>query len=260
MASSLHRAVKGRSAGREGGGVEVRIGPDRVDAIADDGRLVEVQCGPTSALRPKLGRLLPDHRMRVVLPVIVSRRIVRRSPEGAGSARLSPKKGSAFDAFEHLVGLAGMLAHPNLELRVLEVEVDEHRAPARGRRGFVVVDRALRAVGSERVVDAPAGLWALLPEGLPEPFTTRDLAVRSGRPEWLARRAAYCLRVSGAAVSEGHRNRFRVDRAAISQREEGREGHDLRPPCRGVVEEGLTTASGETGGRPGGASLGSTRR
>jgi hypothetical protein len=216
MESSLHRELKRRFAGGGGDWVEVRVGCDRVDAIAPDGRLVEVQCGPTASLRPKLGRLLESHRVLVAQPVIEARRILRlQSPSGpVQSARTSPKRGGPFDGFEHLIGLAGLLSHPGLEFVVLAVEVDEDRLPGRGRRGYSVLDRRLRTVVSETPIRGPDDLWALLPDGLPDPFTTRDLAERSGRPEWLACRAAYCLRVAGAAVTVGCRDRRRAYRAS----------------------------------------------
>ncbi|QDV32736.1 hypothetical protein [Tautonia plasticadhaerens] len=214
MESSLHRELKRRFAGGDGSWVEVRLGRDRVDAIAPDGRLVEVQCGPTSALRPKLGRLLPGNQVLVAQPVISARRILRLETPGgpARSSRTSPRRGGPFDAFEHLVGLAGLISHPSLEVVVLAVEVDEERIPARGRRGYVVADRRLRRVVSETSIRVPADLRALLPDDLPDPFTTRDLAERSGRPEWLARRAAYCLRVAGSAVQVGCLDRRRAYR------------------------------------------------
>jgi len=43
----------------------------------------------------------------------------------------------------------------------------------------------------------------LLPDGLPDPFTTRDMAKGYGRPRRMAQAVAYCLRVSGAAKVVG---------------------------------------------------------
>ncbi len=211
MESSLHRTLKQHYAGGLGGRVEVPLGVDRVDAITVDGQLVEVQCGPTAALRPKLGRWLDRARVRVVLPVVVARRIVRRSGRNGPdlSARFSPKRGLIFDAFEHLVGLAGLLPHPNLEVLITAVEIDELRRHAPRVRSITVLDRRLRRIVSETSVQMPDDLRALLPPDLPEPFSSRELAALTGRPEWIARRAAYCLRVAGTAVEVGRIGRFR---------------------------------------------------
>jgi hypothetical protein len=211
MESSLHRTLKRHYAGGPGGRVEVPLGRDRADALTVDGQLVEVQCGPTASLRPKLGRWLDGSRVRVVLPVVVARRIVRRSHRDGPdvSARFSPKRGLLFDAFEHLVGLAGLLPHPNLEVTIAAVEIDELRRCGSRGRSIHLLDRRLRHIVSETSVQTPDDLRALIPAGLPDPFSSRELAALTGRPEWIARRAGYCLRVAGAAVEVGRIGRFR---------------------------------------------------
>src|SRR5579883_2246090 len=78
METSLHRALKEQYATGGSGRPEVVIGGFRVDAVDEAGRLVEVQSGPLGPLRGKLRRLLPDHRVRIVKPVVLRRRIVRR--------------------------------------------------------------------------------------------------------------------------------------------------------------------------------------
>src|SRR3712207_5908641 len=79
----LHRQLKERFGLEAGGRSEVVVGGYRVDAVAPDGQLVEVQSGALGPLRAKLTRLLREHRVRVVKPVVVARRIVRRAvPDG----------------------------------------------------------------------------------------------------------------------------------------------------------------------------------
>src|SRR5208337_3530454 len=98
------------------------------------GLLVEIQSGPLGPLRAKLGRLLPEHRVRVVKPVVLERRVVRRArTDGPDlSARRSPKRGAVVDLFEDLVGLARILPDPNLDIEVLPVSIDEIRVCAAG--------------------------------------------------------------------------------------------------------------------------------
>ena len=52
---------------------------------------------------------------------------------------------------------------------------------------------------------SPDDLLTMLPPGLPDPFTTADLARQLGRTRHLAQEVAYCLRESGAlqVVSRG---------------------------------------------------------
>ena len=205
METSLHRELKERYGPGTGGRTEVSLSGYRVDAIGGDGTLVEVQSGALGPLRGKLATLLgrAGVSVRVVKPVVVARRVVRRArPEGADlSARFSPKRGSLADVFDDLVGLARTFPHPNLTVDVLAVEVDEIRVNRRRRPGYAVVDRRLRAVVETVRLRHAVDLWNLLtPAPNPdEPFTTADLAERFGRRRDFAQRVAYILRHSGAA-------------------------------------------------------------
>ena len=95
METSLHRALKTLYAARDEGCSEVAVEGFRVDAVDEDGRLVEIQSGALGPLRGKLRQLLPRHRIRIVKPVVLGRRLVRkaRSDGPVVSVRLSPKRG-----------------------------------------------------------------------------------------------------------------------------------------------------------------------
>lgn len=203
MESTLHRQLKARYGPDRGGRVEVTLGPYRADAVGPDGEWVEVQSGALGPLRAKLERLLNVGRVRVVRPVVVERRIVKRTrPDGPdGTGRLSPRRGSLLDAFDALIGLARVFPHPNLTIDLLAVAIDEVRVPRRRRPGYAVVDRLLRDVRQTASLVKADDLWSLLPADLPAPFTTIDLAQYLDRPVDFAQRIAYCLRHSGAAVS-----------------------------------------------------------
>ncbi|WP_422925155.1 hypothetical protein [Singulisphaera sp. PoT] len=205
METSLHRELKERYAESNGGRSEVVLKGFRVDALSADGTVVEVQCGALGPLRPKLRSLLSDHVVQVVKPVVVARRVVRRARrDGADvSARFSPKRGQISDVFEDLVGLIRLFPHPNLRLDVLAVEIDEVRVPRRRWPGYLVVDRSLRVVCETKTLRAPEDLLGLLPDGLPDPFTTLDLAEHLERSVPFAQRVAYCLRLAGAVESIG---------------------------------------------------------
>ncbi len=79
METSLHRALKERYASGKGERREVIVESFRIDAIDDAGQLIEVQSGPLGPLRRKLHALLPRHRVRVVKPLVLARRIVKKA-------------------------------------------------------------------------------------------------------------------------------------------------------------------------------------
>ncbi|OJW04198.1 MAG: hypothetical protein BGO49_21640 [Planctomycetales bacterium 71-10] len=209
METNLHRSLKERHGPTAGGRCEVSVDGFRIDAVAADGTLVEIQSGGLGALRPKLRSLLPRHRIRVVKPIALSRVVVRRaSADGPDlSRRRSPRRGSLIEAFEDLVGLAPLLPDPNLSVEILGVAIEEVRVPRRRRPGFSVVDRRLLDVREAVIIDSVDDLWALLPVDFPrfEPFSTADLARDLGTARPFAQRVAYCLRCAGAAQSVAKR-------------------------------------------------------
>lgn len=203
METSLHRSLKELHGPAAGGRCEVAVDGFRIDAVAADGSLVEIQSGGLGALKPKLRSLLPRHRIRVVKPIVLGRVVVRRTAADGPdlSRRRSPRRGSLVEAFEDLVGLASMLPDPNLTVQIVGVAIEEVRLPRRRRPGFAVIDRRLIEVREAVTIGSADDLWDLLPTDFPrfEPFSTADLARKLGTTRPFAQRIAYCLRNAGAA-------------------------------------------------------------
>jgi hypothetical protein len=103
------------------------------------------------------------------------------------------------------------LSHPNFTLEIALVEEEEVRRPdaKKGwrRGGFVVEERRLVDVLETVELGSAEDLLGLLPEGMPDPFTTADLADGLGRSRHLAQEVAYCLRVSGVVETVGRDRR-----------------------------------------------------
>jgi hypothetical protein len=207
METSLHRTLKERYALEGSGRPEIAVRGFRVDAIDSAGRLVEFQSGALGPLRPKLRHLLPEHKIRVVKPVILHRRLIKTARPGGAiiSSRRSPKCGSLLDIFDDFIGLARIFPHANLEIEVLGVAIDEIRVPRRRWPGFRVTDRRLGAIHETRSLIHAADLWKLMPASLEElpSFTAHDLAHLLDRPLSFAQRVCYCLRLTGAAQVVG---------------------------------------------------------
>jgi hypothetical protein len=203
METSLHRSLKDRYSSGDLDRREVSVAGFRIDAIDLTGRLVEIQSGALGPLRRKLQQLLPQHRLRIVKPVVLSRRLFRTS-SGRGSVisvRNSPKRGALVDIFDDLIGVVRIFPHSNLDIEVLGVTIDEVRVPRRRRPGFKVTDRRLGEIRETATLARADDLWSLLPAACHDrkPFSTTDLARQLERPVWFAQRVAYCLRETGAA-------------------------------------------------------------
>ena len=207
----LHASLKAWCA-RPGDRMEVAVDGFVIDLVRAD-LLIEVQTRGLSSARHKVAALLERrHRLRLMLPVALDLWIVKLGDDGlVASRRRSPRRGSVVDAFGELVSIAGLLRSPGLEIDVVLVEADEVRryspdGPWR-RRGWTVEERRLVDVVGTVPIRGVADLVSLLPRGLPDPFTTSDLAARLGRSSRLAQQMAYCLRNADAITPVGKRGR-----------------------------------------------------
>lgn len=202
----LHASLK-EWCRKDGDKVEVPVDGFVVDLVRDE-LLIEIQTRDFSSMRRKFDTLLDSHSMRLMHPVPVEKWIVRLDADGnESSRRRSPKHGIAADVCAELVSFPSLLSHPNFTLVVVLVEEEEIRHPdaKKGwrRKGFAIKERRLVDVVDTVEFHSPEDLLGLLPTGLPDPFTTADLATGLGRSRHLAQEVAYCLRVSGAVDAVG---------------------------------------------------------
>lgn len=201
----LHAALKQRIA-RPGDRLETPVGGFVID-IVRDGLLIEIQTSNFSALKSKLPVLVSQYPLQLIYPIAREKWIVK--PKGGGR-RKSPRRGCIEDLFVELVSFPELMAHDNFSLRVLFIqeEVLRRQDGKRWRRGgWVTGERRLLDVIGQQLFQTPSDLAALLPPGLPEQFTTEDLAKELDKPRWLAQKMTYCLRGMGALESVGKRSR-----------------------------------------------------
>lgn len=212
---SLHAALKARyDAAIPGARVEAAVDGFIVDVVGPT-ELVEVQTASFGSASRKLQLLIASHRVVLVHPIAIERWLVSVDGEGAIlGRRRSPKRGVAFDLFDELVHLPGLIADPNFRIELPLICEEEIRGPIpedvryRHPRSWRRLDRRLVDVMDTRRIDTPADLLGLLPDGLPEPFTTADIVAATGRSKRLAMRAVYCLERSGAVERLSRQGRY----------------------------------------------------
>lgn len=218
METSLHRQLKEHYA-RPGDRIEVALAGYRIDVVRGK-LLVEIQHGSLSAIRDKVRRLLDQHRVLVVKPIVARKLLVQQDAKGGRvlRRRKSPLRGTLLDAFDELIYFTRVFPHPKLTLELLLVEIEEWRYPGHGRRrrwrknDYQVEDRRLIEVTDRLRLSKASDLAKLLPPRLPEPFHTGDLADQLGVARWVAQRIAYCLRKMGAVDQVGKRGNTRLYR------------------------------------------------
>jgi hypothetical protein len=215
----LHASIK-RWYARPGDRVEVPIERYVIDLVRDE-QLIEVQTRGFAGMKPKVRALLAlGRRVRIVHPIAVDRWIVTIDDDGAVLARRrSPRHGRLIDLVTELVSFPELLDDPGLEIEVLLTTEEEVRRLAAGRcwrrRGWTTVERRLVDVLDRVLLRSGRDLAGLLPDDLPERFTTAELAERSGRSRRTAQQAAYCLRRLRLIEADGTVGRATAYRVAV---------------------------------------------
>lgn len=200
METTLHRQLKEAYASGVAS-MEVALGNYRIDVV-QKGILIEIQHGSLAAIRAKIQRLVVNHHVLVVKPILVEKCLIKldRRDGQILSRRRSPKRGALLDIFDELIYFTGVFPHPNLTIDVPLVDVEEIRYPGNGRRrrrrenGFQVQDRVLVDIRETHRFATCQDLTRLIPAGLPTPFHTGQLASSLNAQRWVAQRIAYCLR------------------------------------------------------------------
>lgn len=173
--------------------------------------LIEIQTRGFSGMKRKLRKLLDlGHMVRIVHPIAAEKVIVKLDETGAEiSRRRSPKRGALADVFGELVSFPSWINEPGLEIELVLTHEEEIRVHEPGkawrRQGWVVVERRLVGVVDGAGVTGADDLRKFLPEALPAPFTTAELATAIGRPRRIAQQMAYCLREAGVIAAVGKR-------------------------------------------------------
>lgn len=145
--------------------------------IFDGERVTEIQTGNFSGFRKKLERLLAQYPVTVVHPLVRRKWVVWIDPATGETspAHRSPRVGSFADAGKQLIYILPLLGHPHLRVRLVLLDVEEHRLAdgwsRDGKRGSHRAERYPLALGEEALLCAPGDYAALIPPTLPERFT-----------------------------------------------------------------------------------------
>lgn len=199
---------------------EIPVGRFVAD-IMRDGEIIEIQTRNLNAMRRKLDCFLEQYPVTIVHPIVRTKWLywINEETGEVSKPRKSPKKGSQYDAFFELYKIKMYLNHPNLNLCLPIVDVEEYRLLngwSRDRKkGSSRYDRIPKELIDEFFIGSLEEYAYLIPEGLPEKFTARDFAKGSKLALRYAQTALTVLRHIGAVEMVGKNGRAYIYRTAI---------------------------------------------
>lgn len=143
--------------------------------------ICEIQTRSAERLVKKLEAFLPAVRVTVVIPVITEKtlRWLDKSTGEISEPKKSPKHETVYTAFEELYMIRRFLSSENLSVKMMLISVEEYKYldgwDKTRHKGSTKLDRIPRELIRTVLLNAPEDYAALLPDELPDEFTSREL-------------------------------------------------------------------------------------
>ncbi len=186
--SSLHKTLKELYALNESAQTEVLKNNHIYDIFKNDGTIIEIQTKNLGKLYAKIKDSLNlGHKCTIVHPIAIQTIIITKDKdENILSKRKSPKKNSIYSIFRELTGIYPLLLENNFKLEILETIITEERIKTeipvqsknkqrRFKKDWNKSDKKLNEILNTRIFETKNDYLKLLPEGLSEEFTTKEI-------------------------------------------------------------------------------------
>lgn len=187
--SSLHKTLKAYySMQNEGSLTEVKKGQYIADVCTKDGNIIEIQTGSLAHLNDKIQYCIENGiSIKVVYPLVITKYIETMSDnKKTYSKRKSPLHKNIYSIFRELTGLYEFLLNSLFTLEVIEVTVTETRQTTetpvqsgnrrrRFMKSWIKTGKKLEEIGKAHTFYGCKNYLDLLPSGLPEDFTVKDV-------------------------------------------------------------------------------------
>lgn len=194
---------------------EIKIGAKVADILNEAG-VIEIQTRQFNKLRGKLGVFLPKHPVTIVYPIASCKWLcwIDETTGEVTPRRKSPKKGKPHQIFMELYKIKEYLNNPNLRLRIVMVEVEEYRFlngwSKDRKKGSSCSDRIPIGLDDEINIDTVSDYSKMIPEELPEQFTTKDYSKIAKVPVALAQVSLNVMCSVGAINLVGKQGRLKL--------------------------------------------------
>lgn len=230
--SSLHKTLKELYALKENAQTEVLKNNHIYDVLKSDGTIIEIQTKNLGKLYAKTKDSLNlGLKCTIVHPIATETIIITKDKDGNTlSKRKSPKKNSIYSIFRELTCIYPLLLENNFKLEILETIITEERIKTetpvqsknnqrRFKKNWNKADKKLNEILNTRIFKTKNDYLELLPEGLPEEFTTKEIQTLLKQNKNLPKSAAnytslmvWVFNKMGLIEQTGTKNRFKTYR------------------------------------------------
>lgn len=158
---------------------EKKVGSFYAD-ILDENGIIEIQTRNFDKLRKKLEAFLELFPVTIVYPIPHTKwlRWINEETGEISAPRKSPKSGTPYMIFPELYKIKNYLLHPNLRLHIVLMDLEEYRLLngwSRDRKkGSTRNDGIPLGLVNEVIIHNPYEYHKLIPDNLPETFTSKD--------------------------------------------------------------------------------------
>lgn len=208
--SDLHKSLKEYFCPKNGKTEQPLLG-SICDILCDEGQVIEIQTSNLSALRLKLEKFLPEHKVLIVYPIAVNSYIQVLNEDGSMKhRRKSPKHGSFFQIFKELSGLYHLINNKNLSFKLIYIsceviKTDRRLQKRRSHKPGIINKRLIKIHGIEDYKTMKAICNKVL-KLLPKEFTNQDIKNLGAKKH--SSYTSWFLKKAGIIKADGKRERF----------------------------------------------------
>ncbi len=187
---------------------ETKVGGYVADIVGETG-IVEIQTRQFSKMRKKLEAFLPVCDVTVVYPVAQVKYLCWLDGETGevSNKRKSPRQGRPYEIFDELYSIKYLLKEPKLHFCIVMLGMEECRNlngwGKDKKRGSSRFDRVPTQIFEEILIGGTEDYHKLIPDDLPEEFSTKDFKKHGGLSQKGAQTALNVLHYVEAVTKIG---------------------------------------------------------
>ena len=210
--SDLHKPLKEHFCPKNGKTEQPLLG-SICDILCDTGKVIEIQTSNLSALRVKLEKFLPSHKVLIIYPIAVTSYICVLNEDGSTRyRRKSPKHGSFFQIFRELSGLYHLIDNKNLSFKLVYISCEVIKADTGPKKRKTyrpgIINKKLIEIHCTEDYKNMKDICKKTLDLLPEEFTNQD--IKNIGAKSYASYTSWFLNKVEMTSSESKRGRFKL--------------------------------------------------